>query len=184
FAAHHLGSGPLLEMFLTPEGDRTTIWPRGVPYPDLPRYEAGRWEETPPPGAAGPGSNNWVIGPSRSANGAPMLASDPHVPLVVPGAWYEARLRGGGLDACGAFAAGVPGIFFGRSRDVAWGLTNNISSLRDLYLEVTDDFDPDRYRRGDGWNGMESRRETIRVRGGPDVELEVREVDHGPVVSE
>src|SRR5207237_4824412 len=79
---------------------------------------------------------------------------------------------------------GVAGSLFGRNRDVAWRLTNNLSSLRDLYLEVTDDFDPDRYRRGDTWKGMETRRERIRVRGGEDVCLQVREVDHGPVVSE
>ena len=34
----------------------------------------------------------------------------------------------------------------------------------DLYLEVTDDFDPRRYLRGKTWRGMEVRREVISVR--------------------
>ena len=42
-------------------------------------------------------SNNWVVGPSRSSHGKPMLASDPHVPFGLPSVWYEAHLRGGDL---------------------------------------------------------------------------------------
>jgi penicillin amidase len=179
-----VGDGPLLEALLQPEGAQETIWPRGVPHPDLPR-----WEGEPSSGShladgAAPGSNNWVVGSSRSTTGAPLLASDPHVPIALPSVWYEACLRGGDLDAMGAMYVGVPGIFFGRNREVAWGLTNNISSLRDLYLEETDDFDPSRYRRPEGWKGVETRHETIQVRGSSPVEIEVREVDHGPIVSD
>ncbi len=178
-----LGEGPLLEALLTPEGNASTIWPDGVPYPDLPRWEGGQ------PAVAGlqdsgeTGSNNWVVGSRLSTSGAPLLASDPHVPLIMPSVWYEARLRAGDLDVCGAYGAGTPGLFFGRNPQVAWGLTNNISSLRDLYVEVTDDFDPERYRRGEHWQGMTRRSEVIQVRGGDPVSLEVREVDHGPVVT-
>ena len=31
----------------------------------------------------------------------------------------------------------MPGVLVGRNRRVAWGLTNNTCSLRDLYLEKT-----------------------------------------------
>lgn len=184
FARRILGDGPFLTEFMKPEGGSETIWPRGVPYPDGPRWEGGRLDGPPASAPGGVGSNNWVVGPSRSTTGLPMLASDPHVVFAQPNCWYEARMRGGDLDTCGAMAVGVPGIFFGRNRDVAWGLTNNISTLRDLYVEVTDDMDPSRYQRGTAWKGMESRREIIQVRGAEPVELVVKEVDHGPVVSE
>jgi penicillin G amidase len=186
YARHTLGEGPLFEAFLAPEGDEATVWPRSLPYPDLPRWSGGRPENTgnPPTESGTAGSNNWVVAPSRSASRSPLLASDPHIPFFLPSVWYEARLQGGELDACGAFCAGAPGIFFGRNRDVAWGLTNNHSSLRDLYLEVTDDFDSLRYRRGTGWRGMETRREVIRARHARAVEIEICEVDHGPVVSD
>ncbi len=184
FARRVLGDTPLVREFLTPEGGQETIWPRGVEYPQHPR-----WEHHPGPAprgsdSAGTGSNNWVVGASRSANGMPLLATDPHVPFALPSHWYEARIRARGLDAAGAFMAGVPGIFFGQNRDVAWCLTNNISSLRDLYVEVTADFDPDRYLRPDGWKGFTTRREVIQVRGADPVELTVRETDHGPLVSD
>ena len=180
---HTIGEGPLYHALLQPEGRGETIWPRGVPFPEVGRWDGGLAGAHLADGAA-PGSNNWVVAPSRSATGAPLLASDPHVPIALPSVWYEARVRGGDLDLMGAMYVGVPGVFFGRNRDVAWGLTNNISSLRDLYLEQTDDFDPSRYRRPEGWKGIETRREVIPVRGSTPVEIEVREVDHGPIVSD
>jgi penicillin G amidase len=179
-------AGPLCDLFLAPEGGdpQRSIWPPGLPYPRAPG-PADRPGSLPSSrDESAPGSNNWVVAAGRSASGAPVLASDPHVPLTLPGCWYEARLRGGELDVSGVFAAGAPGIFYGRNPDVAWGLTNNLSSLRDLYVEVTDDLDPQRYRRGKGWKGIEVRRETLGVRGKAPVEIEVREVDHGPVVSD
>lgn len=183
FARRTLGDGALFEAFLTPEGSATTIWPAGLPYPDLPRWNGG---------SSGPvlqdtgvtGSNNWAVGAGRSTSGAPILASDPHVPLVLPSVWYEARLKGGDLDISGGFAGGTAILFFGRNADVVWGLTNNISSLRDLYVEVTEDFDSDCYRRGEHWKQITSRRETIAVKGAAPVEVVVREVDHGPIISE
>jgi penicillin amidase len=179
-----LGDTPLFEALLRPEGGQETIWPRDVPHPEMPRWDAAGDPAPCVTDGAAPGSNNWVVGPARAAAGAPMLASDPHVPIALPSVWYEARLNGGGLELAGAHYVGAPGVFFGRNREVAWGLTNNISSLRDLYLETTDDFDPSRYRRPEGWRGMRARTETIVVRGGASVELEVREVDHGPIVSD
>ncbi|MGV3720242.1 MAG: penicillin acylase family protein [Actinomycetota bacterium] len=184
FVRRSLGDTPLFEALLRPEGGRETIWPRGVPHPDLPHWDSAGGDESCVTDGAAPGSNNWVVGPSRAAAGAPMLASDPHVPIAIPSVWYEARLNGGNLELAGAHYVGVPGVFFGRNRQVAWGLTNNISSLRDLYLETTDDFDPSRYRRPEGWQGVRSRTETIPVRGSAPVTLEVREVDHGPIVSD
>lgn len=179
-----LGEGPLFEALFQTEGGQETIWPRGVPYPDLPRWGTGSEEEPLVADGGAPGSNNWVVGPSRTEHGAPLLASDPHVPIVIPSVWYEAHLAGGALEAAGATYVGVPGIFFGRNREVAWGLTNNISLLRDLYLEEIDPAQPTRYRRPEGWKELVTRRETIRVRGGADVELEVQELDHGPIVSD
>jgi len=184
FVRRTLGEGPLFEALFQPEGGRETIWPRDVPHPDLPRWGAGSDEEPLVADGAAPGSNNWVVGASRAAGGSPILASDPHVPIVIPSVWYEAHLAGGALEAAGATYVGVPGIFFGRNRDVAWGLTNNISLLRDLYLEETDPAQPSHYRRPEGWKELAARRETIRVRGAADVELVVQETDHGPVVSD
>lgn len=184
FVRRILNNDALYELYLRDEGENHTIWPPELPLPEGLGWQPDEPEHHAHSEAPTPGSNNWVVAPSRTTGGGALLASDPHIPFAAPSVWYEARVRGGALDACGAFVAGVPGIFFGRNREVAWGLTNNISTLRDLYLEVTEDFDSTRYRRGEEWHGMTHRVETIQVRGAEPVEVEVQEVDHGPVVTE
>ena len=79
----------------------------------------------------GEGSNNWVIGPSRSATGHAWLANDPHLSLKYPPFWHWAHIEGGELDVMGASLPGVPVVTSGSNRKVAWGLTN-------AYLPVAD----------------------------------------------
>ncbi|MCB0035457.1 MAG: penicillin acylase family protein, partial [Anaerolineales bacterium] len=38
---------------------------------------------------SGLGSNSWVIGPTKSTTGQPILANDIHLPLSAPGTWYH-----------------------------------------------------------------------------------------------
>src|SRR5207249_11687339 len=82
------------------------------------------------------GSNNWVVAGSRSKSGMPVVASDPHMPYEAQSSFYEVHLSGGSFDLAGAGFVGYPGLTFGRNRHVAWGITNNICSQRDLYLEA------------------------------------------------
>ena len=49
--------------------------------------------------------------------------------------FHEVGLHGGSFDAVGAGLVGMPGLLFGRNRQLTWGITNNICSLRDLYQE-------------------------------------------------
>jgi acyl-homoserine lactone acylase PvdQ len=60
-------------------------------------------------GAKGPsgldGSNNWVLGPSRTASGRPLLANDPHRAVTLPALRYIAHLSSPDLDVIGT---GVP----------------------------------------------------------------------------
>ena len=68
----------------------------------------------------------------------PMVASDPHIAFAAVSCWYEAQLSGGSFDVTGMAYTGMPAIMFGRNRRVAWAITNNICSQRDLYEERTD----------------------------------------------
>jgi penicillin amidase len=78
---------------------------------------------------------------------------------------------------------GMPLIHNGRTRGVAWGLTNNVSSNRDLYVEEINPANPDEVRDGDGWVRLETRDETIQVRGADPVRLVVRTSPRGPLVN-
>ena len=86
----------------------------------------------------GHGSNNWVLSGARTTTGKPLVASDPHVPFGTVSIWHEVHLRGGSFHVDGGGYAGMPAVMIGRTERVAWGITNNICSLRDLYREETD----------------------------------------------
>ena len=135
-------------------------------------------------GDDGTGSNNWVVGPSRSATGLPSLASDPHWPVHFPDLWYEQHLVSPSMDVIGAGYAGVPPVVFGRTRKTAWARTNNVSSTRDLYHEQLDPDDSSRYLEGHISVPFEVIKEQIEVKGGETVELNIRLTSRGPIVSE
>lgn len=82
------------------------------------------------------GSNNWVVAGAHTASGYPLFASDPHNPFALPSQWYEAHLTTPDLSVAGIFYPGVPAPIQGRNRWIAWGNTNNICSVRDLYFEA------------------------------------------------
>ena len=132
----------------------------------------------------GTGSNNWVIGPSRSASGGALVASDPHIAFGAPNCWYQAHLVGGRFNVAGAGYAGAPGILIGRNPRVAWGITNNISSQRDLYQERTDPAHPGAFLHDGRWEPATERVEAIRVRGEGIREAVVRSSRHGPIVDD
>ena len=63
------------------------------------------------------GSNNWVIAPSRTATGRPILANDPHRPVGVPSLRYIVHLNAPGLDIIGAGEPALPGVSLGHNAD-------------------------------------------------------------------
>ena len=152
----------------------------------------------PPSGVEGVGSNNWVLAGSHTSTGTPLLANDPHLKLNAPALWYLARLvvppaQGAagtdeavarGLRVAGATLPGLPLVVLGQNADVAWGFTNTGPDVQDLYIEQVDPDDPGRYRTPEGWAAFETRSDTLRVKGQPDVALTLRHTRHGPVISD
>lgn len=145
---------------------------------------AGLLEIAGPPKPDGYGSNNWVLAGEVTASGKPILANDPHLGLQAPSLWYFAHLVAPGVNVIGASLPGTPAILLGRTDRHAWGFTNNGADVQDLFLERTDPADPGRYLTPDGSEPFEVREETIKVKGEPDVVLQVRSTRHGPVISD
>ncbi|MBD0271000.1 MAG: penicillin acylase family protein [Acetobacteraceae bacterium] len=128
-------------------------------------------------------SNAWAVSGARSASGAPLLASDPHLGFNAPVLWYLARIDlGDGRMMAGATSPGVPGIVIGRTHDLAWGFTTTHSDTQDVFVETP--AGTDGYETPDGPRPFAVREETIAVRGGAPVRLRIRETRHGPVVSD
>ena len=134
----------------------------------------------------GTGSNSWVVSGEHTASGQPILANDPHLGLAAPGIWAQVGLHCNQVDADCAFDvagfsfAGFPGVVIGHNAQLAWGLTNMGADVTDFFVERVRD---DTYLRGDTWEQLDVRTETIGVAGGDDVELEIRSTVHGPIVS-
>lgn len=138
----------------------------------------------PPPLGPRTASNEWVVGPSRTDTGAPILANDPHLGLSAPILWYLARIETPTLSVAGATVPGVPLTLLGQNRRIAWGFTTTGADVQDLFLETVDPADPNRYRTPEGSAAFETRSETIAVSGGDSVTLTIRSTRHGPVLSD
>jgi penicillin amidase len=146
------------------------------------------WSEafaaTPLPGTGEAlGSNNWVVDGSMTASGKPLLANDPHLSAQVPSIWYLAHLSAGEFDVIGATLPGAPAVAIGRNRFIAWGETNVMADVQDLFLERLDPSGTRAEFRG-VQEPLRIVRETIAVKGAEPVVLDVRISRHGPLISD
>jgi len=128
---------------------------------------------------AGGASNAWALSGARTASGRPLVANDPHLAPQLPPHWYLTHVRTPEWEVAGASFVGMPFFLSGHNGRVAWGVTAGLVDNTDFFLER---LDGDRVRRGDGWEACRRWTETIRVRGGGQVEEEIVETPRGPVV--
>lgn len=144
-------------------------------------------------GGAAVGSNAWVVSGRHTRTGQPMLANDPHLGLQIPSQWYALRVRGPNLDVAGMSLVGLPVVVLGRNEHIAWGATNLMADVQDLYFEQPSSTDPTKYRSGDEWKQFGEHEEVIEVRADvpaflherpQPVRLRVRSSAHGPIVSD
>ncbi len=127
------------------------------------------------------GSNNWVVGPGRTATGRPILANDPHRGHSVPSLRYVAHLVAPGLNVIGAGEPALPGISIGHNERIAFGLTVFGIDQEDLYVYERSDAG---YRYRGAWQPFDEVTEFIPVRGAADAEVTLRYTRHGPVIYE
>ncbi len=141
-------------------------------------------EAQPGKGDAPKFSHAWVVGGSRMTTGNAVLVSDPQTPVRNPSLWMEFHLHGRTLEARGIGVPGSPGLLIGFTPWIAWGLTALGADQADLFRLETSPDHPDAYRWNDDWRPMRLRDERIRVKGGDDIAMTVRETHVGPLVSE
>lgn len=128
------------------------------------------------------GSNNWVIGPSKSATGRPILAGDPHRLYSTPSLRYIAHINAPGLDIIGAGEPALPGISMGHNDVIAFGLTIFNIDQEDLYVYELNPGNPRQYRYRGDWESMRVERDTIAVKGTAPREAELEFTRHGPII--
>ena len=181
YARKHIEDKDLLDIYVGGEADDETIlfdneYTPGTPNSNLNGSSTSSSED-------GVGSNNWVVGPEKSKTKYPLLASDPHIAFGAVSCWYQIQLEGDKFNTMGMSYSGVPVIFMGRNKNVAWGITNNICSQRDLYYEKVNKNNANEYLYDGNYFQFEKRSETIKIKGEDDSTIDIKSTNNGPVVN-
>jgi penicillin G amidase len=118
------------------------------------------------------GSNAWAVDGSLTKTGAGMLANDMHLGLSVPNIWFRAEFLIADVDAkkiVGVTLPGVPALVAGSNGHIAWGFTNSYGKWFDWVLVPKDE-------------PVTTQRETIDVKSGNAVGLDIRGTRFGPIL--
>ncbi len=131
-----------------------------------------------------PGSNNFAVAGSLTADGRAIVANDMHLGLRAPNIWFRVRLRypdpqapDGRVDVQGVSLPGLPAVIVGSNGHVAWGFTNSYGDYLDWQQERPCDA-----RTQAGCVPTTRHRETIAVAGAAAVALDIDESAWGPIV--
>jgi penicillin G amidase len=144
------------------------------------------------------GSNNWVVSGQHTVSGKPLLSNDMHLDHQMPNLWFEAHLKmtgkaaaaststsiltTGNFDVAGVTLPGIPFVIVGHNQRMGWGFTNVGPTVEDDFIE---EFNAQgQYKTPKGWVDPQHRQEVIRVKGKPDVTLDVVTTRHGPIITE
>jgi penicillin amidase len=127
------------------------------------------------------GSNNWIVSGALSQSGFPLLANDPHRALSVPSLRYMVHLNAPGWNVVGGGEPTIPGVSIGHNEYGAWGLTVFSIDGEDLYVYDLNPQNKNQYNYQGRWEDMRMIKDTVKVKGGPDVIVEHRYTRHGPV---
>ncbi|MBX7259731.1 MAG: penicillin acylase family protein [Candidatus Hydrogenedentes bacterium] len=130
------------------------------------------------------GSNSWVLDPSRSASGKPILANDPHIGFTNPSIWFEAHVKAGDYENYGYYFPPIPIALLGHNSDRGWALTMFANDDVDLFVEEFKPDEPGKVKYKGEWVDAETIRETIHVRFAEDQVCDVRVTPHGPVITD
>jgi len=129
------------------------------------------------------GSNNWVVGSSRSESGKPVIANDPHLSLQVPGKWYFASINSPEWKVTGFTLPGVPFVIIGKNNAISWVVTNVMADDTDFYVETLDD-NKLKYQFNENWKNLSVIKDTIWVKDSQPIEIIIRKTHRGPIISD
>lgn len=129
------------------------------------------------------GSNQFAVSPKRSANGAAILAIDPHLAWFGPSRFWEFRIHAGKLHGSGVTLAGSPYIGLGHNANMAWAMTTGGPDTADIYALTLKQGDNSQYLYDGKWRTMQSRNITLQVKGEASQTHTLWFAHQGPVVA-
>jgi penicillin G amidase len=172
---------PFHEDPIIPVGTKWNFKPLPIPKPSA-GFIAQMTDNKPKERVPGIGSNNWAIAGSKSANGYPILANDPHLNLTFPSIWYQMQMSSPTVNVYGVTLPGAPCVVIGYNQNISWGVTNVDADVLDWYQIKFKDKSKNEYWYKNRWNKTQKRIEVINIRGEKPVYDTVIYTHHGPVV--
>jgi penicillin amidase len=152
------------------------------------------------------GSNAFALSGAHTANGAALLANDMHLAPRVPNIWYRASLvwpcfakASQGAPAnqpstlnvepstnkvTGVTLPGAPVVVAGSNGHIAWGFTNAYADTSDLVSVDLAMGTETLYQTKHGLAKIDTREETIFVKGSAPVTLDVSWTEWGPIIGQ
>ena len=143
----------------------------------------------------GGGSNCFAIHGSHTESGKPILSCDPHLAKLTQGFWYLTRIAWTAKDkntgetyptfSAGGTFVGIPTFIYARTPFASYGPTALNPDVMDVFVETVGEKD------GRGWyfdakdntyKDYEIVEETIKVRFGSDVKLQIKHTANGVVL--
>jgi penicillin G amidase len=132
----------------------------------------------------GSNSNNWAVDGTKTANGKPLMAGDPHLSQTLPAIWYQVQGNAPDFHFSGVSIPGLPLILIGRNEHISWSLTNVQNQATFFYAEKTDADHPGQYFWNGQWYPFRQVTYDIPVKGGQTQHLTVNLTVHGPVLTQ
>jgi penicillin G amidase len=127
------------------------------------------------------GSNSWVVGPSKTLSGNPILCNDPHLGMGLPSAWYEVQIQAPALNVYGVSYPGLPNVIIGFNDSIAFGFTNAERDVQDYYDMRFRDSTMREYWFNGNWTKATKRPEVINILGRRPFIDSVAYTDFGPL---
>jgi len=128
-------------------------------------------------------SNQWAVGPQRSASGNALLLIDPHLSWWGPSRFWEVRIHAGDLHGSGVTLAGNPYIGLGHNEHLAWAMTTGGPDTGDVYALSLNPGNDNQYRYEGEWRTLEERVVTLNVRDQGTSEYTLKFSHHGPIIA-
>ncbi|MHB8523610.1 MAG: penicillin acylase family protein [Limisphaerales bacterium] len=132
------------------------------------------------------GSNEILIGPSRTALKVPIAVVDPHLSWYGEFRFYQVRIYAGDFNASGVSILGTPLPNMGHNRYCSIAMTTGGPDTSDVFAEELNPDNPRQYRYDGRWRELQVHKTRIGVKTGDKVdwkELELEYSHHGPIVA-
>jgi acyl-homoserine lactone acylase PvdQ len=132
------------------------------------------------------GSNEMLIGPSRTAMKVPIAVIDPHLSWYDEFRFYQIRIYAGDFNVSGVSILGTPLPSLGHNRYCSIAMTTGGPDTSDIFEEALNPDNPRQYRYDGQWHDLQVKKVKIGVKVGDMVDWKEREIEyshHGPIVA-